>query len=351
MIDYPTCKLINGGLCFVGDRVMFCCRGNTAQSKATHRLIEHFDGGKIDWDAIFEERAKAIDLLKNGSCPDYCQGCIDIRKHDLLKERERCFDYILFSTWEACNCACLYCNCNIKPGKYLIKDLKKYEKEHQDTTFNIIPTVYDMIQNKYIRDFTTIDFAGGEPTIYPYFDTLVQMLLDAGVKKMIIHTNAIKFSKVVEKAIKSGVMDIVVSIDSGTKEGYEKIKRVAAYKQVWKNLKKYAKAKWPSNSNEICLKYVIMPGINDSKEELIQWVQQGVKAGVNLFILNGDDNFFFKPKSEHNPEVLKRIVDLSSFFSEYMLEHCYQFVLYTNCIMAYEELGIREYCGFNLPRH
>lgn len=347
-MEYSSCRLINGGLCFVGDRVMFCCRGNTAQNKATHILVNNFQGGSVNWEEIFDEREKAISLLKQGLCPDYCKGCIDI-KQDNWPERDHWFDYILFSTWEACNCACLYCNCNIKPGKYLIKDIKKYEKEHQDHTFNILPTVYDLIAKGYIRKHTTIDFAGGEPTVYPYFDSLVEMLLEAGVKKMIIHTNAIKFSKIVQKAVKNGVMDIVVSTDSGTKECYEKIKRVAAYKQVWKNIEKYAKVKPPYCANEISLKYVIMPGINDSKEEVIKWVEKGVKAGVEMFILNGDDNFF--SKSERNPDVLRRIVEIADYFSEYMLSHCYKYILYTNCLMAYEQLGITDYIGYNFRKH
>lgn len=352
-MEYTSCSFLNGGICFVEDRIMFCCKGNSAKDKAQPVLVRNFHGGSVDWEEIFQERNRAYELLRNGSCPEYCAGCIDMKKQRWF-ERDHWFDYVLFSTWTACNCACLYCNCNIKPGKYLIKDINKYAKEQLEqekaNSFDLRPTVYDLISNGYISKHTTIDFAGGEPTIYPYFDDIVKMLLEAGIRKMVIHTNGIKFSKVVETAIKKGVMEVVVSPDSGSKECYEKIKRVSAYNQVWANIKKYAKAKKPYSTNGIALKYVIMPGINDTKEELDLWIKKGLDAGINTFILNGDDNFFSKPKSERNHDVLKRIVDLADYFQEYMQDNCCQYILYTNCVMAYEELGIEEYLADNHRR-
>lgn len=337
MMEYYSCECINGGICFVEDKIMFCSKGNSAKNLSMPVLVDNFKGEKIDFNKIFTERENAIALLKQGDCPEYCKDCIGLEKRNWF-ENARWFEYVLFSTWTACNCSCLYCNCNPKPGQFLIKDINKYEREQKDNSFNLIPTVYDMISNGYISRHTTIDFAGGEPTIYPYFEDMVKLLLEAKIQKIIVHTNAIRFSKVIQSAIKSGVMDIVVSTDSGSKQGYEQIKRVAAYDRVWSNIKKYASVKPPHTKNEVALKYVIMPGINDSKEELELWIKQGIKAGVNKFILNADNNFFFK--SNKHPEVLKRIVNLTDFFVDTMQTHCCKWKLYTNCLLAYKELGI-----------
>ena len=336
-MEYFSCESINGGICFVEDKIMFCSKGNSAKNLAMPVIIDNFKGEKLDYNKIFEERDRAIALLKEGNCPEYCKGCIGLEKREWF-ENARWFEYVLFSNWTACNCSCIYCNCNPKSGQFLIKDINKYEKEQKDNSFNLIPTVYDMISNGYISKYTTIDFAGGEPTIYPYFEDMVKMLLEAGIQKMIVHSNAIRFSKVIQNAIKMGVMDIVVSPDSGTKACYEKVKRIAAYDRVWDNIKKYASVKLPHTKNEVAVKYVIVPNVNDNKEELEAWIKKGISAGVNKFILNADNNFFFK--KERNEENLKKIVELTDFFADYMQSHCCNWKIYTNCLIAYKELGL-----------
>ena len=58
----------------------------------------------------------------------------------------------------------------------------------------------------------------------------------------------------IENAIKLGVLNVVISIDSGCDKTYKKVKNVNAYKKVIENMKKYAEAKPDRN--------IVLPEIN-----------------------------------------------------------------------------------------
>lgn len=75
-----------------------------------------------------------------------------------------------------------------------------------------------MIDKNLISDSATIDIAGGEPTLYYKFNEALEMLLSINIKNIVIHTNGILYNKIIEKGIKNGKINLIVSIDAGTKK-------------------------------------------------------------------------------------------------------------------------------------
>ena len=150
-----------------------------------------------------------------------------------------------------------------------------------------------MIKNNILKKDGTIDFAGGEPTIYSEFEALLNEFIKKDFKKIIIHTNAIKHSRAIVKGLKKGSVRVLVSIDAGSKEVHERVKQVKSYDSVWKNLKDYAKNQ-PKGANFVKAKYIIVPGLNDSKQEIDLWLEKCKSIGISSVVLNLDFNWIMK---------------------------------------------------------
>ena len=150
-----------------------------------------------------------------------------------------------------------------------------------------------MIKNNILKKDGTIDFAGGEPTIYSEFEALLHEFIKNDFTKIIIHTNAIKKSNAIIKGLKKGVVRILVSIDAGTKEVDRKAKQFDSYDSVWRNLKEYAKNQ-PKDSDFVKAKYIIVPGLNDSEKEIDIWLQKCKEINIKSVVLNLDFNWIMQ---------------------------------------------------------
>ena len=93
-----------------------------------------------------------------------------------------------------------------------------------------------MIEKNILRPGGEVAFGGGEPTIAPEFEDLIKLLTENGFTNMRIHSSGIKYSPAIAEAIKNGVLNIVISIDSGCEKTYKKIKNVNCYKKVIENM-------------------------------------------------------------------------------------------------------------------
>ena len=92
------------------------------------------------------------------------------------------------------------------------------------------------------------------------------------------------------KGLKKGVVRILVSIDAGSKDVHKKVKQVNSYDSVWKTLKEYAKNQ-PKDADYVKAKYIIVPGLNDSEEELALWIDKCKEINIKSVVLNLDFNW------------------------------------------------------------
>ncbi|MDO5304463.1 MAG: radical SAM protein [bacterium] len=224
-MKYKSCHYVNHCLSFNDSRIVYCTLGNTAKNKQYAVLKENYNGEPIDWEKLLDRIEADKQSHRDGVIIDSCKDCMMLSEKDWDEETEpRKFKYILFSNWYACNSACRYCWKDEKD--FLIEDVDANSKINPNDTYDIIPIVRDLIDKNLLTDDATIDFAGGEPTMYYKFDEALKMFIDAKIKHIIIHTNAINYSKEIERAVREGIAELLISVDAGTKEVHQDVKRV-----------------------------------------------------------------------------------------------------------------------------
>ncbi len=313
MGQYTSCHSIEQGLVFNGVNLLtFCSLARPPEDGGGEPVYRSdYNGEKIDWEDFFEYRNHLRKIIKeNGSIPE-CKDCMFLREQNWGGEKK--LSYILLTNWIECNSDCIYCP---------MPDPKRNKK------YNIVPIIKDIIKNNIMSEDGTIEYAGGEPTMYKYFDESLNLLINNNFKRIVINTNAIKFSPKILKGIKNGLIEMVVSMDAGTQEIHEKVKRVKSFQKIWDNLSKYASVQDKNSKNKLRTKFIIVPGLNDDKNEISLWLEKTKSININSVALNVDLNWIFN--NSNNIEGMKKILALTDFFIQKSNELELEWIIYPN---------------------
>ena len=335
------CNNLNTSICFnykeIG--ITWCTLTNANNGLGWPKIPDEvFDGEKINWDKFFEFRSREIEAIKNSTQRKECENCQQIEDKDFVDDRK--IHYILLSPWQVCNSDCIYClgHAQIKDKKS--PDYDEFYKEFVEP-YDMLGIIKDMIKNDVLASDCEIDFAGGEPALYPKFDDIINFLIDNNYKNIIIHTNNIQYSKAIERGIKENAISLMISIDAGTKKCHELVKRVKSFDKVWHNFKKYSKAKKKDYSKRLCTKYVIVPNVNDTKKELEEFIKQSRKNGATQVALNVYNQLLNEMNYEDN--LLHHLVELADFWVQKAKENKLSYMLFPNIEFVYKKLNL------NLP--
>ncbi len=277
---FESCEYIEHGMVLDHCNRIRVCNNFNPRYGGRPVIYENYNGEKIDWNEFFEIKSKLRKEFRNNSCPELCKNCVNIAMKDW--DDENYIDYLLLTPWVPCNSNCIYCQA--PRDKYVLENTKVYK---------VLPLIQDMIQNNILKKDGTIDFAGGEPTIYSEFEDLLGTFIKNDFKKIVIHTNAIRKSESIIEGLKKGVIRILVSIDAGSKEIHRKVKQVDSYDSVWSNIEIYAKSQ-PEGANYVKTKYIIVPGLNDSEKEIDIWLEKNHQIGIKSVVLNLDFNWIMQ---------------------------------------------------------
>ncbi len=281
---YRSCDLIEHGMDFGQNSINLCCR--MPQTKNNYYpIIKDYDGRLINWKYYFKQKRAFRKLMEKGGLLPECKNCIYLEEKEW--DRDDYIEHINFNYGLKCNQRCIYCDlANIPPSK------KQY---------NVFPIIKDMIEKGYLGENANITIAGGEPCVIPEFQDLLDIFIKAGVHTIRVLTNATIYNTSFEEAIRNNCANMVVSVDSGTKETFIKIKNADFYDKVWENIKKYA-AVQPSNKHVIT-KFIIIPSVNDNKEEINAWLDKSVEAGVTYVCLDVEAGYYESNKNNLSPEI------------------------------------------------
>lgn len=192
-----------------------------------------------------------------------------------------------------------------------------------------------MLQKNILRRGGAVHFGGGEPTLLPEFEDIIRLLLDYKFYDLRVHTSGIKYSPILERGIREGRLRVIVSVDAGSAETFKKIKQVDAYNIVRENIRKYASAQVLRRHaltpdlymrGDICAssKFIVIPGINDTKEEVENWIKADVEAGVHTSIVDIEENWF----KQNENDLPQSIFDFIYLIYELTLKHGTHFELY-----------------------
>ena len=311
---YISCKWLESGVCFdngvYGSNVKLCCY-MSAPGGGNSMIFEGYKGEKINWEEFFKIKNQYREVQKRGDTVEGCRGCVFLEENDWIQSDY--IDSIIFDHFTKCNCNCTYC--------YTEEDKKRYNSLK---TYNIFPIIEDMYKLNILKVGGSIGFGGGEPTILPEFEKLLNFLIKKGFRNIRVPSSGIKYSRVIEKGIKTGQVTVVVSIDSSSSETYQKIKQINAYNVVSKNLIRYAKAQ--KNSYNVISKYIIIPNINDNKTEIDGWLNFNKKNNIGIIVIDIENSWLNKYREDKPDEkvldLIRYVKEKSQIMGFYRLEIC-----------------------------
>ncbi len=285
------CRFLNHGLFISFDHFRHChlCV-HAPDSRCSNRIVD-YNGpkDKIDWNLIFETKEKLAKQMEIGNFPDFCKGCSwieEIEEQNFIEDNKRYIDIVWIAHFNHCNSKCTYCYIN--------------EQDFLSKGYDLVPLFKTMFEKDlYDIENGDISFGFGEPTLLPAFDKLIKLLKKNGIKKFAIYTNGIKYSNTIGDALASSdtEMYIVVSMDSGTRETYKKIKKVDKFNDVCKNIKKYVQKATKYRADQFEVKFIIVPGINDTIDEVKSWYDLCVnKLGVKALSFDIEEHWYIENK-------------------------------------------------------
>jgi len=274
-------------------------------------IYDNYWGEILTKDDLFKRIRKYSDVFKSGDCPNECKNCYHIEEKDW--DEEEYIDYITITHFSMCNADCIYCSNNNERW------------ERTPKTYDILPVLKSFKEEGIIRKGCELHIGGGEFTIYRECDELLELFAINNFARVFVPTNAIKYSHNLFRAMDEATTYIIVSLDSGSRKTYKKIKRVDAFDKVMDSLTKYAATE--KSRDAIRLKYIIIPTINDNISEFKKFLKIAQKLGVRNLIIDIDarysritnfkiDNYYINLAEKMNKIALKQnfITEFYSFF-------------------------------------
>ena len=302
MERYTSCHWIQHGLSFENDHIEMCC---LCCHKGGGRLYikENYTGKGLKWDDIFNLKEKFINENKKGIIDPRCEGCFNLAEKE-WDDNEKYINYLHFNHWTHCNSDCIYC--------YTSWDKKNYQKKPH---YKVMPMIKELFKKKLFHPNGEVTFAGGEPTILNEFDDIINCLLKNKVNRITVHSSGIKFSKAIEKGIKEGTLSVCLSADSGTSETFNKVKRVNKFDKFWQNAEKYAKAQPEDKKYLVETKFILIPEVNTTKEEIDKWLELNIKHGIKSIVID-IENDYCKELRANNTQRPAYLIDLCKYIIE-----------------------------------
>ena len=298
MQHYTSCHWIQHGLSFENDHIEMCCLCCHKGGGRLH-IKDEYKGKGLKWDDIFKLKEKFIEENKKGIIDPRCEGCFNLVHKD-WDDDQKYINYLHFNHWTHCNSDCIYC--------YTSWDKKNYQKKPH---YKVMPMLKELFKKKLFHPNGEITFAGGEPTILNEFDDIINILLKNGVNRITVHSSGIKLSKGIEKGIKEVKLSVCLSADAGSTETFYKVKRVNKFNKFWQNVEKYAQAQPQDKNTLVETKFIIIPGINDNKQEIEKWFSLNLAYGIKSIVVDIENDYCkaLREKDESRPQYLVELCD------------------------------------------
>ncbi len=267
---YYSCEYIEGGIVFYPTRLTACCVSHS--NGAGQPRIVDFSGGELPIEKIQAWREQTIAAHKREEFDPQCKGCPLLVKRTWGSEPSRQIHMITIAHFTHCNLRCNYCYTVLRPD-LTIKAKKVYD---------LLAVFRQMIDSRLLSPQAEIRFSGGEPTVLPEFEDLLDLVSAYG-PRIRIYTNAVVRSAAVLRALAKRRVELVLGIDAGTDEVYKEVKGRSVNKQVWNNVAAYA-AIDPDN----CWAKMIVRRENIG--DVTRFVERCVESGIRKVYYDLDAN-------------------------------------------------------------
>ena len=244
----------------------------------------------------------------NSGVETFCTGCDRLVEGYFLKDVSK-IRQLNFELFVSCNCRCVYCF-NFQNISALEIERRAKDKLEIRKKFDFIEYIKFLGTNGYIDSETRIELVAGEITIDPDRDKLLDVV---SPYKATIYTNGIIYNEKISVIISKPRNYLNVSVDSGNRETFKRIKGIDAFNKVMENLIKYS-----SRGGNIELKYIRVDCVNDDEANLYDFLKLCNHVKPKKVILNHD----FRDKSSQ-----ERYVEFDMLFCNLMIENGHQISL------------------------
>ena len=253
-----TCGVTGTGLNLNPSNLSFC---HDAEISDKPREVNHIcDISEFSSEVYYKSVYELINHFQDSEFA--CRHCSKCEKQ-LFKMKK--ISYVTINTSMYCNSKCIYCHAHtLKEGAW-----------------NPLPILEELHEGGCVEDDCYFDWGGGEPTKNPYFAPTVSFLYENHYMQR-INTNAIDFSEETLRALKEGKAILRVSADSGTRDGYYRVKGTDNYNVFWSNIKKYCDA-----SDDVYIKYNLF-NENSQTEEIDGFLHQCERCGVKRILIDAE---------------------------------------------------------------
>lgn len=256
-------------------------------------LKRDYYGEKINIDELLKKINDIRRNTKNGIIDSHCTGCFALEEKDWNENKK--FKWFQVAHWSECNCGCTYC----------YRYFSSFEKPKK--RYKLMPIIKELDKMGLIDYDGELAYSGGEPACLSEFDDITNFFLKKGERIIMVHTNAIKPVKSVLKGLKTDTLSVTVSVDCGDREKFKQIKRVDAYNKVVDTLKKYVKAQG-NNKKMVRSKFIVIPNVNDTKEDINKWLDETEKIGIQSVILDFESDWILK-NAQNIPSYIDDLYD------------------------------------------
>lgn len=242
-----SCRYLENYLHTDDTGLCFCC---DAIGRATPPRIEATASANVEQLVLIENqlRQNTIQQLGNGTSCDFCS---DMKESFFPKARK--IEMINFGGG-ICNFQCCYC----------IASAKNKPKLQNGLDFVQVFSAYN--QAGMLSEDIHVQFNSGEIGVHPKRAEMFHALGDATVSVL---TNSSVYVPEIAEKLRFGDAIVNTSLDAGTRGTFRRVKGTDAWERVCDNLRRYAAIR----KSSIVLKYIFLPGINDTPAEIDGFLQ------------------------------------------------------------------------------
>lgn len=281
---YISCEPIEQGIAFMHNYVTFCCNcshpGGGFDCNPFYRYPDNQSEIILNWEEYFKSKNKIRLQNKTGIPVNECYGCLYFMNIDWNNDNQK-LSYFNFNHWKDCDTNCIYCGVKCNPGQAKIPKIYR--------------TLCDLDKKGLIEKFGMLMFGGGDIAFLPEFEKIVKLFIKYNYR-FNIATSATHYVPILGYLLKRGMAEVRISVDSAKEETFKKIKRTTYYNIVWDNMKRYAK----DQKIPYCVrsKFIIIPNVNDTKEEIDIWLEKTVISGVFSVLLDIEAGYYIKNRGK-----------------------------------------------------
>jgi len=262
-VKYKSCRFLECEISTYNDRIAPCC----APVGRKPFIQVDFSDYNATIDRFFDMREKVINEINKGSADFGCSGCRHlVEQYWPERDKLSCLHVV---DQGVCQFDCVYCGRQSKGGKLSDKPTLDFSR------FIQLLRSQDALASNFF-----VDFSNDEITVNPKCDEILDAFSEFPIT---LYTNAGVFNEKIVSALSKPGSKMIVSVDAGTKETFERVKGCDVFDEVCENVRKYARS-----GISITLKYLIVPSINDNFSDAKGFIELCKEINASQILVSRD---------------------------------------------------------------